>query len=295
MFSKNIFFKRFFLISTILFIFGALLYLILIPRPVKVESAEVTQGSFRQTIQIDGILRSKQRYTVSAFADGDIQRIPFTVGDSLRKNQTITILTWDLKNYPVKAPITGVISKIYRESPGSVRRGDPIVEFIDPLQLEVMAEPLTTDATRLELGAPITVTNWTGGTPFNGKIVRISKAGFTKHSALGVEEERTEVTGDLIGLPMNMLAKMGSNFHVDVVFQISETPNALKIPLGALFRDGQNWCVFKIEENQARKKIVLIAATNVSEASIEKGLTVGDRVIVFPGDLVKDGIRVKTD
>lgn len=270
-----------------------LLYFIIIPKPVKVEIVPVFSGVFRETIQADGIIRSKDRYTVTAFAEGDIKRIALKVGDLVVKDQKITELFWDIKYDPIRSPFEGVISKVYRESAGPVHRGDPLVEIIDPTQIEVMVEMLTTDAVRLEKGMDLKIITGISATPtLLGKVTRISKAGFTKLSALGVEEERAEVTGELVNIPKNFLARMGSNYHVDVTFQISEIPGALMIPAGALFRDGADWAAFSVKDSQAHKVRVSITAINSETALVESGLKLGDLVIVYPGDLVKDGTRI---
>lgn len=280
--------------SFVLFVVG-LLYVIFIPSPVKVEVAKVSVGPFREEIRADGVLRSKERYTVPAFADGDIKRVSLKVGDPVKKGEKITELFWDVQYDLVKAPIEGVISKIYRESAGPIRRGEPIVEIVDPSQLEVMAELLTTDAVKLRPGHEAWIENWSGGKPIKAKIIRISKAGFTKQSALGVEEERTEVTADLQNPPKDLLENVGSMFHVDMVFNVSETENALKVPAGALFRDGSDWAVYIDEDGRARKKKIELVTLGSQEASIQSGLKEGQRVLVYPGDLVKEGTRIQTD
>lgn len=275
---------------------GALLlvfYLIAIPRPVEVEQAIVNRGTFRETIKADGILRSKDRYTVTAFADGDIKRVALKVGDPIKEGEAITELYWDVRYEPVKSPITGVISRLFRESSGPIRRGEAIVEIVNPERLEVVAELLTTDAARLSPGAPASIEGWGGPTAFDAKVVRVSKAGFTKQSALGVEEEKTEVIMDPVELPPSVLNQVGSTFHVDLTIQVSKFDNALKIPAGAAFRDGSDWSVYKIVSGRARKTKVMLGGRGDQEVMIQSGLTQGDAVVLYPGDLVKDGTRIR--
>lgn len=156
-----------------------------------------------------------------------------------------------------------------------------------------MAELLTTDAVRLKEGAPVEILNWPGATGIAGTVTRISKAGFVKPSALGVEEERTEVIADLSRFPPELAARAGSTFHVDVSFQVSETKDALTIPVGALFRDGSGWGVYVAESGRARLRRVELRGKNPQEAAIADGLKEGERVVVYPGDLVKDGTRIR--
>lgn len=273
---------------------AGLAYTIWVPRAVKVDVAKVTVGAFTETIRADGVLRSKENYIVPAFADGDIKRVSLKVGEEIKKGDIITELFWDIKFEPLRAPVSGVISKVFRESAGPIRRGEPIVEIVDPTNLEVMVELLTTDAVRLQPGNQAWLENWSGGNSIAAKVIRISKAGFRKQSALGVEEERTEVIADLIHPPKGLLEKVGSTFYVDVIFKVSETANALKIPVGALFRDGSNWAVYLADGKYARKLNVEVGALGADEALIKAGLHAGQLILIYPGDLVKDGTRIRT-
>lgn len=290
--SKNTF-KRAAFVAVLLAIFAGLLYLIYTPRAIEVEKAKVEQGVFRETIQSDGILRSKERYTVTAYSDGDIKRVPHKVGDVLKKGDSVTELFREFAYKPVPAPISGVVSKVYRESAGPINRGEPIIEIIDPNQLEAVAELLTTDAVRLNVDGEVKIENWAGEADLSARVTRISKAGFTKQSALGVEEERTEVTAELVDPPKELLQKAGSGFHIDVTFLVSEKPDVVKIPVGALFRSGKEWAVFVIKNQRAELREIQIIASNSEVAAVGSGLEPGETVVVYPGDLLKDGAKVK--
>ena len=285
--------KRKLLIGISIIFFSILLYFVFIPAPIKVDTVKVTRGTFQNILKVDGILRSKDRYIVSAFGDGDIKRVSLKVGDEVKKGDALAELFWEIKYTPVRSPISGVISKIFRESAGPIRRGDPIVEVVNPDNLEIMIELLTTDAAMVEVGDPVLGDGWGSEGVIRGRVVRISKAGFIKSSALGVEEEKTEVIADIKETPSDILKKVGSNFHLDVKVEIDKVENALKIPIGALFRSGKNWAVYIVNNNKASETTVQIKSKGNDEAMIERGLEENDEVIVFPGDLVKNGTRVK--
>jgi HlyD family secretion protein len=270
-----------------------LVLLVAMPRAVDVETSVVRRGEFRETIRSDGYLRSKERYTVPAFATGDIKRVDLKVGDVVKKGQVITHLYWDVSWDPVRAPISGVISRLFRESAGPIQRGEPIVEIVDPDRLEAVAELLTTDATRLTPGNRAWIESWGGAGALEARVSRISKAGFTKQSALGVEEERTEVTMDLVSVPVEISRRLGSTFHVEVGIEVSVHPDALQVPAGSVFRDGDSWAVYRVESGRAKAARVTVGARSGQEVLISSGLSEGDRVVVFPGDLVRDGTRIQ--
>lgn len=290
---KNWNFKTTFLLILLAIVAVVLSYVLLVPRAVDVEITQVTKGIFKETIRADGILRSKERYTVPAFADGDIKRVALKVGDTVKKGQMITELFWSVDYRPLGAPIDGVISKVFRESAGPIRRGDPIVEIVDPSNLEIMVELLTSDALRLRPGGAAWIENWMGGPPFSAKVSRVSKAGYTKQSALGVEEERTEVTAELGDEARDPLKAVGNSFHVEVTFLVSEIADAIKVPAGSIFRDRALWAVYVVENETAYKRNIDVIKIGADEVSVRAGLVVGERVIVYPGDLVKDGVKVR--
>jgi len=282
------------MIAIILMLFiSILIYLTIVPSPVKVDAVAIKRGEFRNTIKVDGILRTKDRYIVPAFGEGDIKRVAFKVGDSVKNGQAITELFWSGQYLPVKSPIDGVVSKVFRESAGPIRRGEPLVEVVDPKRLEIMAELLTTDATQVDIGDEVIGEGWGSEGVLNGKVVRVSKAGFIKPSALGVEEEKTEVIADIYEAPSNILQKLGSNFHLDVTIEVEKIQNVLKVPVGALFRSGKKWAVYQIIHSKAVETPITIRFKSSEEAIVENGLKENDQVINFPGDLVRDGTRVQ--
>ena len=287
--KKKSIFIIFFLIVSI----SVVLSFFLKPKAYEVEVAKVSRGTFVEEIFADGFFRAKKRYTVTAFADGDIKRVDFKAGDVLNKNQTITELYWDIGYKPVPSPLNGVVTKVFRESAGPIRRGDPIIELIDPTELEIVAELLTTDALRVKVGNSAYATGWGEGKSISAEVVKISKAGFNKISALGVEEERTEVIME----PKNLVAadkrKLGHMFHTQVAIQINKMNSVLKIPVGALMRTGSTWAVYVVKDGKAHLRPVTISLRGNEEVAIADGLKEDDAIINYPGDLVKDGSLVK--
>jgi HlyD family secretion protein len=93
----------------------------------------------------------------------------------------------------IRSPVTGRILKIVQESEEVVQAGAPLIEVGDPLDLEIVADLLSTDAVQIREGAPVRIDGW-GGPPLRGQVTRIDPAGFLKVSALGIEEQRVHVT-----------------------------------------------------------------------------------------------------
>lgn len=266
------------------------------PAGVPVEAVALSRGLFIESIQSEGRLRSRDKRMMSAAADGYLERVNFRVGDTVKKGELLAVLRWD-RDLKLTSPIDGVVSKVYREASGPVVRSEPILELLDPSNMEVVAEMLTTDATRVQSGARMTISGWGEKKTLDLKVTRVSRAGFTKTSALGVEEERTEVIAKIEGQHSDLLQRVGDNFHVDTEIEIGRQDNVLQVPLAALFRDGSEWAVYRVEKNKRSLRVakapITIGARNVSMAVVLSGLLDQDRVVIYPGDLLKDGSRVR--
>lgn len=268
------------------------LWLIFRPQPVAVESALVTRGLFEEVFAIDGRVRSKDKTTIVAFANGDIDEIKIKAGDSVSKGEFITVLRWDFVK-KIVSPVKGVVVRVYRQSAGPIIRGEPLLDIVDPENLEIVAEPLTSDAIRIKEGATVQVSG-IGDKPFySAKVVNVSRAGFVKVSALGVEEERTEVRMEFVDAPKDVLARLGDNFHVELGVLISKVEDTLKVPLGALFKDQDQWAVYTIENKKAQLKHIEISKKNDREAVVLKGLQEGEKVILFPSDKISHDTSVE--
>jgi HlyD family secretion protein len=128
-------------------------------------------------------------------------------------------------------------------------------------------------------------------TVLDAAVLRIEPAGFTKMSALGVEEQRVNV---VLGLSdRTACASLGDAYRVDVRIVTWEAGDVLKVPTSALFREGERWAVYVVRDGRARRTIIEIDHQTPREAEVAAGLSECMQVIVHPGDLVRDGVRVR--
>jgi HlyD family secretion protein len=193
----------------------------------------------------------------------------------------------------VASPADGVVLKRIRESESMVPAGDPLLEVGDPLRLEVVSDLLSTDAIRVKPGSRALVEQWGGDNTLAARVRRVEPAGFTKVSALGVEEQRVNVILDFAD-PASACAALGDAYRVEVRIVVWEGRDVLKVPTSALFRDGQHWAVYRVVRDRAQRTRVEVGHQTGQEAEIAAGLSADDRVIVHPGDTLKPGARVKS-
>lgn len=192
----------------------------------------------------------------------------------------------------VRAPENGRVLKIHHESEQIVRAGEQLLEIGDPNDLEIVVDLLSTDAVKVSEGAEAMIEGWGGKGVLNARVRRVDPAGFTKVSALGIEEQRVNTILDLTD-EKEKWADLGHDFRVFVRITVWSSDDALTVPLSALFRRGDNWAVFRVVEGRAQLARVDIGQRNTENAELLSGLEADDVVVLHPSDRVADGVRVE--
>jgi HlyD family secretion protein len=187
----------------------------------------------------------------------------------------------------IRAPVTGRVLKIIQNSEAVVQAGSPLLEIGDPLDLEVIADLLSTDAVQIKPASPVQIDGW-GGIALKGQVIRVDPAGFLKISALGIEEQRVRTTIDLVE-PSDAWARLGHDYRVIVHVLVWSADDVLTVPVGALFRRGNEWAVYLVKGGRVRTTIVKIGHRNAQVAEVLSGLAAGDSVVLHPSDRVKEG------
>jgi len=190
----------------------------------------------------------------------------------------------------IRAPVSGRVLKINQESETIVQPGTPLIEIGDVLDLEIVADLLSTDAVQIKDGASVRIDGW-GGPAIQGRVTRVDPAGFLKVSALGIEEQRVRTVIDFVDPPRTW-SRLGHDFRVIVHVRIWDAENALTLPVGALFRKGDDWAVFAVKDGRARTTLLRIGRRNNRVAEVLSGLSAGDQVVLHPSDRIKDGIAI---
>ncbi len=192
----------------------------------------------------------------------------------------------------VSSPVDGRVLAVIRESEGVVDSGQSLIEIGDPAALEVEVDVLSADAVKIEPGARVEFHRWGGDEPLNGVVRVIEPTGFTKISALGVEEQRVLVISDIVS-PRADWARLGDGYRVEAAFILWQDDDVLKTPSSALFRQGNDWAAYVVEDGRARLRRVDIGRRSGLEVQVLDGLAPDERVIVHPGDDVTDDVRVR--
>ena len=166
------------------------------------------------------------------------------------------------------------------------------LEIGDPRNLEIEVDLLSEEAVRVRPGQSVVIDSWGGSAPLRGTVRRIEPYGYTKVSALGIEEQRVNVIIDLLE-PYETWRRLGHGYRVEPRIVVWESKDVLRVPLSALFRQGDRWAVFVEKKGRAELRMVQIDRQNGSQVQITGGLAVGERVVLHPNERIADGSRIR--
>lgn len=370
------------------------------PRPVPVETARVSRGPLKVTLDEEGKTRAVERYVVSAPVAGFMRRIDLDVGDAVRRGQAVAALEPLRSGDPdprsreegearlaaaraaleaarenarvaaaaddyaqarfrrtselflkgivardameqdeaearktlaqrksaehaaeaarseaeaarasvrswasvrrdgaaenavtVRSPVAGRVLAVRRQSEGTVAAGETLLEVGDPAGIELAVDVLSSDAVKIRPGMAVVVERWGGDVALEGRVRTVEPVGFTKVSALGVEEQRVLVIGDITS-PRSLWKNLGDGYRLEARFVLWEGKDVLQVPESALVRRAGEWAVFVVEKGRAKSRTVEVGKRGGAAAQVVGGLAEGETVVLHPGDKIGDGVRL---
>jgi HlyD family secretion protein len=243
----------------------------------RVEAAELTVTTLKNAVEAAGA------NVRSAEADLRMARASLIVPGGAGGSSDGTIV--------LRSPIDGVVLRRLHESEAVVPQGEPLLEIGDMSNIEIVADFLSTDAVKVRAGQPVLIERWGGSEVIRGRVRLVEPSGFTKISALGVEEQRVNVIIDFND-PRHAFARLGDRYRVEVRVVVWEEPDVVMVPISSLVRDGNRWAVFAVEDGRAVRTPVEIGQRSDVHAQVLKGLSPGTEAISFPSDDIADGAEV---
>ncbi len=193
----------------------------------------------------------------------------------------------------VRAPASGEVFSVINESEGVITEGTPLVTLGNPSSIEVVVDLLSREAVRVTPGDRVEITQWGGPDALVGKVERVEPFGELRISALGIEEQRVNVIVGFDADPASQAARLGHGYQIDATIELWRDNDTLRLPIGSLFR-GPNgeWQVFAVIDGRARVTTVELGQLNDEHAQLLSGLDDGAVVIINPGSMIEDGMRV---
>ena len=189
----------------------------------------------------------------------------------------------------IHAPVAGRVLRVVQESERVMIAGAPLLELGDPSRLDVVAELLSEDAVRVRPGDTMLVENWGGEGAVVARVRRVEPSGFTKVSALGVEEQRVRVVGEFPVPPPGL----GDGYRVDVRIVLWRGDSVLQVPSTALFRRNGGWRVFVVEDGRLASREVQVGREGGGRTEVTDGLEAGALVVRHPSDRIEEGVRAR--
>jgi HlyD family secretion protein len=210
---------------------------------------------------------------------------------SLAKSGLVAVQGGKGTLFEIRSPVAGRILRIPDQSERVVAAGTPLLTVGDLSKLEVVIELLSAEATQVKPGMPVILDGWGGNQPLRARVQRVEPYAFTKVSALGVEEKRTNVVADFVDAPQSL----GDGYRVNAHIVVWAADVVNKVPASALFRCAEAWCAFVVEDGRAMRRVVKIGHRNAQEAEVLAGLNSGETVIRHPANQIDEGVRVKAE
>ncbi len=195
------------------------------------------------------------------------------------------------QDFVIHAPTSGRVLRLMQESSAVMQAGASIIEIGNPEEMEIVVDVLSSDAVGIPPSAEVRIEQWGGDGPLAGRVRLVEPAGFTKFSALGVEEQRVNVIIDFTAA-ISGRWNLGDGYRVEAAIIVWEDDECLKVPSSALFRRGEKWVVFVVEAGAAVIREVEVGHSNGLESEITSGLQTGEIVIVHPSDQVAEGSQI---
>jgi HlyD family secretion protein len=254
-----------------------------------IETGDVSRQEFERARNAEQTCRQQvdaaQFRSAAAASDVEVAKATLIAvqqaGQSGQSEKTATVL--------VRSPVAGRVLRVPEESERVVTAGTPLLELSNTA-LEIVIDVLSTDAVKVKLGAEVLVEGWGGEQALQARVRLIEPSGFTKVSALGVEEQRVNVVADFVGDP----GPLGDGYRVEARLVVWEADSVLRAPASALYRKGEGWGVFVVENGQARERQVEIGHRTAFDVEVLRGLDKDAEVILHPNNQIADGALIKT-
>jgi len=275
----------------------------------KADAAKASANYFRNEIQRLKPLAEQGVISKGAFDKAQMDKL--TAEATLRSaNHAVEVARYDLQaaetalaysagtisgdpavRVPVKSPVTGRILQMPHECEGPVTTGQELLVVGDPAILEVVVDLLSADAVRVKPGMTVLFDRWGGDGSLEGVVRTVEPFGFTKISALGVEEQRVNVIADFVS-PKEQWQRLGDGYRVEARFVVWQENNVLQVPASSLYRLNEGWALFVVANGRAQQRVVKVGQRNGLIAQILDGVKEGDVVVNHPSDEVSDGVRI---
>jgi len=193
-----------------------------------------------------------------------------------------------LRRSNIVAPFDGIVYVLPVKQGGYVQAGDLLLQVADLSKVLVRAYVDEPDIGRLILGQRTEV-SW-DALPGRIWIGTVSTLPST------VKLRGTRNVGEMVSLLDNKDLRLLPNINVNVTVVLAQHDDVLTMPREALRLDDGKPYVYEIVDNKLKRRIVSVAASNLTKVELASGLTDKSQVALnttAPNKSLRDGIPVK--
>lgn len=245
----------------------------------EIRFAKVQRGDLIQRVTVPGTIDPNKRTLISAQYSGYIQKLFVKVGDKVKVNDPIVIVTQSLQNleqaYPLRSPMNGTVVQVDRTEGEYVKdmgEGDGVIARIDDLsKLFVTAEAPEVDSAKMKVGMETVIrVSAVSNSTFKGIVREIALAarmGEGWRSRQSTFDLRVEI------LDSDDTLRPGMSAVVDVV--TNRYPNVLFLPIEYVYQDGDQ---FFVVDRSGKRRTIEVGHQTEMAYEIVSGLKEGDEV-----------------
>ncbi|GHE45654.1 hemolysin secretion protein D [Camelimonas fluminis] len=236
--------------------------------------SQVAVETKRQESQVADAALSAARSNLLA-AQQDLQRNRADRDGLIKQRENLVLI----------APVEGMIAARKAEPGTTMVAGQAVIEMIDPTNLWINArfDQIAATGLRQDLPASIALRSRAGkGVP--GRIARVEVL-----ADAVTEENLAKVVFDTLPEPLPPIGELA-----EVSVALPELTPLPAIPNAAVQNVGGRLGVWKIEDGKIRFTVVQLGAADLEGlVQITKGLTVGDRIVVYSASRLASTSRIR--
>jgi cobalt-zinc-cadmium efflux system membrane fusion protein len=185
----------------------------------------------------------------------------------------------------VRAPISGVVTKLNASIGASADVNQPLVEVADLNALDIVFNVAPSDAAHIAPGAAVTLSAGETSTGESLGVGRIISVSATVDSSTRSVEVRAQAP------PSARTLRIGETIFGQISMGIK--PRAITVPVAALVPEGDGFKVFVVNaDNIALARPVTVGRRTDTVAEITSGLAGGERVVTEGAYGVEDSVKV---
>lgn len=202
--------------------------------------------------------------------------------DSL--NHQIRSIRAKLPTESIRAPITGVLTKLYVSDGEIAMPGEPLAEIIDINDLYMIADIPIEKTRQIHEGNKVLLCDMP---VYSARVESVAHKASSENSIKSKNKLEIEI---IIDNPYPLT--VGEEIDIKISGEVKD--NVLLIPKEAIIDNNGNDCTYVIKDNLAELREVTIGLSDDNNCEVLEGLSKGDMVILSPIEQIKEGLRINT-